>query len=260
MTIASDIIQSAYREGNLLPIGTEPTDAEVSEALARLNAIIMSTLGAGMGENLYDWLVPQPQRTAPVAANFPQLPQLTQMTLPGAMPSTIYLYPPKNSRIMWNGTTVTTFFPEQPSDGSRMAIAQGSGLWNGDVNTPQTTITLDGNGRLIDGSPTQSFTNTGPSQQWWYRAELGNWMTVQPVATTDNLPFAPEIDDLWILNLALRLAPRYGKTMPPESVAALKAIRALVAQNYTQQQDTQYNSGDIPKSWYAYAANSGWFS
>jgi hypothetical protein len=249
MTLVSEIIQSAYREGNLIPSGTDPTADEQAEALARLNTIILYTLGAGMGENVYDWLVTQPQRTAPVAANYPQLP-LSKDTKPE-----VYQCPPKNSRIVWNGVTTTVYFPEAPSDGSRMALVQGSGLWNGDPDTAKTTLTLNGNGRLIEGAATISFENTGPAKQWWYRADLGDWRLVTTVAATDELPFAPEIDDLWILNLTMRLAPRYGKTLAPATLEALKEMRRIVSQNYSQKQDTQYNGADIPNSWQSYSTN-----
>src|ERR1700752_3936789 len=157
MTTAQTIIQAAYREGNLIPIGSVPTDAENTEALERLNRYVQGVYGYELGEPMADWLIPAPQRTTSVAANFPQLPfpidgQNNIITIPFATDPTsaIYPYAPKNSRIVFGNVTTTAYFPEQPEPGSRMMIIPGSGAGDGGVNG--AVLTLDGNGRFIEGA------------------------------------------------------------------------------------------------------------
>src|SRR5690606_6984410 len=121
-----------------------------------------------------DWQVPMRQRTGAVSRDFPLLPGATLPLTP------VYpLYPPPNSRIIWDGSERHVYFPEWPQDGALMAVVMGSGA-SGDS---PGTLTLDGNGRRIGGLDTvtyapESFTPT----QWLYRADLGNWLAVQPMA------------------------------------------------------------------------------
>jgi hypothetical protein len=89
-TAASSLIQSAYREGNLIAVGTTPTTAEQAEALLLLNNFVLGIFGYEMGENLQDWPAPAPQRTAPVAANFPQFPVCSD-PLAATSPNTLSL-------------------------------------------------------------------------------------------------------------------------------------------------------------------------
>src|SRR5580698_10572835 len=103
MTTATNLIQAAYREGNLIAVGKQPTTNELAEALVRLNAFVKGIFGYEMGENLSDWLFPAPQRTGIVPTTFPQLPVpeyygplYSQFLAP---------YPPRNTRIVWGATT-----------------------------------------------------------------------------------------------------------------------------------------------------------
>ena len=251
MTLVADLVQQAYREGNLIPVGVAPTTDELTEGLARLNSLIASYFGVGIGEQLTDWLAPNPQRTASVAANYPQIP------LAQDLPSTVYLYPPKNSRVLWNGTALTLYFPEAPNDGSRMAVAQVSGSLDNTI-----TLTLNGNGRMIDSASTAAVLNTGVAKQWFYRADTGNWLTLAALALTDTMPFPVALDDLWALLLAMRLAGRYGKTLSQETVNSLKHMQLAGRALYAQAQDTVYGGRDIPNSFQSYrpgVSNFGWW-
>lgn len=263
MTLISSLVTDAFREGNLLPIGQAPTIAEQAEALGRINTLICGVFGVEMGEELTDWLVPQPQRTAPVAANYPQLPypanaDFLALSTPFANDATIniYPYPPKNSRIVFGGVTSTVYFPEQPDDGSRMSIVQGSGA--GDSGAPGAVLTLNGNGRTIETSNTKTYTDPVTAREWFYRADLGDWKALAALGYNDDCPFPREFDDLWICSLAVRLAPRFGKTTSPETAAALKAALSRFKARYRQAGTTVYKSGDIPNGMSSYRAGQ-WF-
>lgn len=268
MTLASSIIQDAYREGNLIAVGVSPTTAEQAEALRKLNRFIAGVYGEELGENLADWPIPLPQRTAPIAANFPQLPypmgldgDLMGVPLVSSLSNEFAFYPPSNSRIIFGGVTGTCYFPEAPSDGARMAIVQGSGA--GDGGAVGQVLTLNGNGRTIETANTKTFTFASPAAapvQWLYRADLGDWVKISfALALTDDIGFPFDLDDLWVCMLAIRLAPAYTKTTAPEtSATAMKMLKKLKAR-YRQAGTTIYKSGDIPNSFQSYAGSRPWW-
>jgi hypothetical protein len=235
MTIASSIITSAFREGNLIAIGASPTAAMQTEALERLNRLVQSLYGSEMGENLVDFLVPAPQRTAAVAANFPQLPIASDPS------GSVYPYPPKNSRIVWGNVTTTVYFPEAPEDGSRMALISGSGA--GDSGSAGKTLTIDGNGKLINGAATGTFLSPQATQtQWLFRADTGNWTPVVDMAASDQMPFPSELDDLFICLLSIRMAPRFTKTPAQDTKdTALRMLKTFKAR-YRQSAPALYGS------------------
>lgn len=269
MTLASSIITDAYREGNLIPVGKSPSTDEQTETLRRLTRFIAGVFGEEMGENMADWPVPLPQRTAPVAANFPQLPYplgLDGNLLGGPAYSTIAssfaYYPPKNSRLVFGGVTSTVYLPEQPDDGSRMAVVQGSGA--GDGGAVGQILTLNGNGRTIEAANTKTFTFASPAAtpvQWMYRADLGDWVRVltTTLALTDDIGFPSDLDDLWVCMLAIRLAPSYGKTTAVETSATAARMMKKLKARYRQAGTTIYKSGDIPNSFQSYAATRPWW-
>lgn len=263
MTLISSLVTDAFREGNLLPIGQAPTIQEQAEALGRINTLICGVFGVEMGEELTDWLVPQPQRTAPVAANYPQLPypanaDFLALRTPFANDATInvYPYPPKNSRIVFGGVTSTVYFPESPDDGSRMSVVQGSGA--GDSGAPGSVLTLNGNSRTIEGTNTKIYTDPVAAREWFYRADLGDWKALASLGWSDDCPFPREFDDLWICSLAMRLAPRFGKTISQETATALKAALSRFKARYRQAGTTTYGGGNIQRSAQSYLTG-GWF-
>lgn len=268
-TPAQTIIQQGYREGNLIPVGQQPSALELAEALPRLNAFIKGVYGQELGEPLMDWLVPAPQRTASIAANYPQLPFPTDIggdiwPLPNAAdPSqAIYSYPPKNSRIVFGGVTQTCWFPEAPEPGTRMAIVSGSGA--GDDGTADTVLTIDGNGKWImpTGGPvaaTYEYTFANEAIYFFFREDLQTWVQIDDLALTDEMPFPEAFDDFWICVMAKRLAPRYGKTLSTDTAElALKTLMRLKT-HYRQSAPTVYGSSDFPRSLQSYISGRWWW-
>lgn len=260
MTTASSIITSAYREGNIFPVGTSPTAAQQAEALSRLNNLIKSTLGDILGENFRDWQIPVPQRVGSTAANFPQcpdpcLPSDKQYT------GTNAAYPTSNSRIVWGGVTSTVYFPESPNDGARMTVVQGSGTAVG--GTPGAILTLSGNGRTIQAAATQTFVFAAlptptPSKTWLYRADTGDWVLLADLLIGDQLPTQDDIDDFWIAKLAIRLSPPYGKVVSADTYAMRDIMLRKVKAKYKQAAVTTYNGNQIPRSYQTTSGQGIW--
>lgn len=266
-TPVEDIIQQAFRSANITPVGTQPTTAQQTEALARLNTIVKNVLGYELGEPLSDWTAPYPQRTSPVQANFPQLPydqtfDLSVLSSPATnttVNQTVWQNPPQNTRIVFGGVTGTVYFPAAPDDGAQMALVQGSGA--GDGGVPGAILTLNGNGRTIEGANTQTETDPVTEKRWLYRADIADWVALATLELADEMPFSEDVDDFWITRLCIRLCPEYGKSASPELANAYKVAKAQFLAKYKQSGVTTYGSGQIPRSWQSYMPTGpdGWW-
>jgi hypothetical protein len=269
MTTASSIISDAYREGNLIAVGKSPSTDQQTEALARLNALVNGIFGYELGENLADWIYPAPQRTAPVAANYPQLPSgwdgITDPLSIGILANTNWTpYPPKNSRIVWGQVAGKVYFPEAPDPGSRMGIVQGSGA--GDSGAAGQIITLDGNGRFIQDPADKTFkasitliaASDFTPYEWFYRDDLAQWILRADMILTDALPFPKDYDDFFVCGVMIRFAPRYGKVVAQETVTAAGAALKRLKARYRQQAPTVYGSQNFPNGLQSFAAGQWW--
>jgi hypothetical protein len=247
MTIASAVIIQGFRENNLIPVGKKPSDDELAEALVLLNNFIASIYGYELGENYVDWLVPNLQRTAPRASTFPQGPLGGPGLVEGIAGNNVWPFPPTNSRLVWGDKTVKVYFPDQPDDGARMALVGGTGA--GDGGAPATQITLDGNGKFIEGAA--AVTITAPllaPLEWMYRADLATWQRITDIASTDEMPFPRMFDDFFICALSLRQAPRYSKTPASSTVKTADDTLKRLKARYRQSQTTTYGSENFPKT------------
>lgn len=260
MTTVSTIIQAAYRETNTVQIGRDPTPEMLAECLSLLNSRVANMFGLKMGEELSDWMVPYPQRTAPVQANFPQNPfpnaqDALMLTVPESITANvnIYPYPPQNSRIVFGSVTSTAYFPESPNDGARMALIQGSGA--GDGGSAGNILTLDGNGRTIETAATQDYAAPVTARQWLYRADLGDWRAVVPFVATDDFVFPRDVDDYWVTGLAIRLCPRFGKQASQETTSAFKEAQTHFENKYRQAGTTTFGAQNIPNGRQSYSAS-----
>jgi hypothetical protein len=225
MTTISELVKQAMREGNLIALSTDLTDDEQSEAITLLNRFLDSLYGSELGEFTQDWPVP-PTHTSPVAARQPQQPRSEEA------PSDVWPYPPGNVNIVLNLVSDTTIYmPQTPQDGARMTFANA-----GDGAT--YTLTVDGNGRKVNGADTVTATPAVfASQQWLYRADLGDWVALSILGADDESPLPAVYDDLLALGTFIRLAPRYGRSMSSESAVTYKRILMRFKNQYRQTVD-----------------------
>lgn len=222
MATILEIITASYRDNNLIPVGTAPTDLEIAEALTRLNAFFRSIFGVELGVELSDWTVP-PSRTSPVAARYSRKP------LNEDLPDDIWPYPPSNSRVLMNTTKVTTIYlPSTPNDGARFSVV--------DIRST-SNLTLDANGRNIDGAASVDVIPGSSPLEWFYRADLGDWVGVKTFLVTDNSPLPDEFDDFLILALSTRLSGRVGKSA---------AIARADVQRMIKKVKARYRQSEMP--------------
>lgn len=212
MTIASSIITDAYRESNLIPMGTTPNTNQQTEALGRLNVILASTVGNEVGDFLDDINFGPPYDQSSLCA----------------------VFIPSNARLQLNLTAPTTLsLSPIPFEGQRVHIV--------DVGNNLATypLTINGNGRQIEGASSLTINTNGDNRTWMYRADIGGWVKIASLALTDSIPFPTTFDDYFITMLAMRLNPRYGQTLPAESVETLKRSRNLLRSRYHAWKEVQ---------------------
>lgn len=212
MTLASDIIQRAYRESNLIPMTATASDNQVGEALPLLNEQLLSALGFEAGSELSD------------------------LNIGGAYDQSAHcsLWVPENVRLVLNLTAATTFkLHPHPYEGQRLAAADAGN------NLATDSLTLNGNGRLIEGAPTVTLSTSGDARQWLYRGDTANWVKIAALASTDAMPLPQDFDSFFTTRLALRLNPRYGQQLSQLSLAELTKIEGKLRARYRKPRQRQ---------------------
>lgn len=242
MTSVASIIKDAYRETNLIPLGVDVTDDQMTEAFGRLSTIVASALGNEAGENLYSFPLGNNEINSP--SGYPWWNN--------QLPGNIFL--PVNIRLMCNltGEGTVNLHPK-PHDGARLGVVDVS--QNFDVNP----LTIQGNGRSIEGEDVMTYDTPGLIKEWMFREDLGNWVVVNPLDVNGDMPWPAEFDDLWIIGLAYRLNPRYGQVIHPASQQAMQVAERKFSARY-KQSDTKMPVEDALTYLTAYHRFLGRFS
>ena len=205
MTLASAIITRAYRRTNIIPLVATPSTAQQTEALDMLNPIILSTIGYEAGQELRD---------LNIGGDYDQS-------------QSVATWVPENSRLILNLSSAETLnLDPQPYEGQRLAFADAGN------NLATYNLTLDGNGRTIEGSATLTLSTDGGTRQWLYRADTANWVKINTLAASDEMPLPGEFDPYFVAMLAMELNPSYGLGMTAESQAVLSRTRAQIQARY----------------------------
>lgn len=215
MTLISSLITDAFREGNIIPLGKVPSDNQVTEALRLYNQNVLSIYGGDAGESLTDWPLGTFNADEPGFVD-PRTPYSIQR-------------PAINQRLLATNTAaITVYLTAYPQDGARMGIADPFG------RLAAFPVTLDANGRTIEGSATKVLNTNNTFQEWFYRADKGNWVKLSTLLATDQNPFPAEFDAFFYIGLAMRLNPRYGREMDPQTASVFKQQRNQFVARYLQ--------------------------
>lgn len=215
MTVISSIITDAFREGNIIPVGKVPTAAQTTEALRLLNASISAIYGDKAGESLTDWPL----------GNFGRESPGYDLAYTDARIN----HPTINRRLIAvNETARTVYLTLYPQDGARMGIADPF------ARLASVPVTLDANGRTIEGAATLLLNTNGLFREWFYRADLGGWVQLSGLIEASQSPFPVDFDNFLIILLAMRLNPRYGRSMDEQSALVYKSERRKFVARYLQ--------------------------
>ncbi len=215
MTLVSSIILDAYRECNMLALGSDPNEKQTTEALRLYNQILSGIYGGEAGELITDWPL----------GNFDRDPNGYQIS----NVDHCLMHPTINRRLVAvNEAAMTVWLTPRPQDGAMMGIADPFG------RLESVPVTLEGNGRTIEGQASIVLDTNGQFDEWFYRADLGDWVKISNVLATDENPFPAKYDTMWQILLAMRLSPRYGRSLAAETVAALKQNKQEFVNRYLQ--------------------------
>ena len=200
MTIQT-IIEDAYRESNILPLGQSLETNELSDGLSRLQRLVDSWYGQVAGEYVYDWFIPKLDRAPDYALNPRDVYGLNR-TQPQ--------YPGINARLVLNLTSdFTVYFPKYPNDGSRMTFVN--------VGDDTKTFTINPNQKNIEGSNASIAINLQQvsSGDYFFRSDTQNWQKIEPLTLAGESPFPAQFDDLMTSALARRLSVSNGQNPSP---------------------------------------------
>jgi hypothetical protein len=219
VTVISSLITDAFRESNTLPLGKEPTEPQATEALRLYQALLSSLYGTTEGERFQDWPLGDYERN-PDDPWYRDFAYLTDWQLNN---------PPINYRLLATQTVARTiWFTPRPQDGARYAVADPFGRLS------TFPLTLEGNGRPIEGVASLVLDEDNTFREWIYRADKAAWLRISPLAATDENPFPSDFDIMFSILLGMRINPRYGTTLDQQSIAALKQNKQDFHNRYLQ--------------------------
>lgn len=217
MTTIRQIITDAYRESGLIQIGLTPEAEQLDEGLRRLQTIIRSLFGNELGVPLTSV-----SYGASAITNTYGREDDYSSVIDGT-------YVPSNVRLLVNiDGAKTLYLKPNPQDGARISIVDNSG------NFGTYNVTVNGNGRKIDGGTSTVLSTNSESKEWFYRADLGEWVVVDSLTADSQSPFPSEFDDLLSIMLAFRLHPRYQAQTAPETMETLRRMKRQFSSRYSQ--------------------------
>lgn len=206
MSLVSDIITAAYRETNLIPLANVPNANQIAETLPLLNTLVLSTVGHEAGDRLHD------------------------LTIGGTYDESDYAnnWVPVNARLVLNLSAPinTLYLDPNPKTGQRAAFVDV------DNNLATYPLTINGNGRNIETLAAVTLNVSGDKREWLYRGDIGNWVKITSLVSTDQFPFPADFDDFFTTMLALRINPRYGQSIAPETGEILKRAKRNLVSRY----------------------------
>lgn len=214
MTPVSDIITQAFRESNIAALGTAPTTAQSTEAFDRLKSLVASVYGDDVGERLQDWLVGN------AGVHWPYMGGWTELR---------WKYPISNSRIVLDHQSPQTlYWPLDPDNGARMQVIDLTG------ELATYNVTIDANGRLIEGARTLVLNTNNLNRTWIFDSDKSDWLVLDYITADGEMPFPLEFDDYFIIKLASRINPRYGRSLSDLSIARLGEMQEMLESTYRQ--------------------------
>ena len=216
MTTVSQIITDAYRQSNLIAVGTLPSAAQQDEALRYLNRIVRSTLGNEVGEPLEAFPVGSVNISRP--SGYPWY----HNTPDGNW------FLPENKRMMSNVDRSTTIYLHpKPNDGARLGLIDIAG------NLSTYPMTISGNGRTIEGQQSITISTDSVDYEWFYDDTTGNWARTLPLDDLNGtFPFPEDFDIYFICLLAAAINPAYEVQADAQLAMHFNRARSQIRARY----------------------------
>jgi len=212
MTQVAEIVEKAFFEAGLTTELQHATPTQMANAVDTLAGVVLFLYGTSVGEQLRPWLL----------GNFGRATQMQR-----ALPSNILQYPPPNVRLIAvNEAALTLNLPGNPSPGSLISISDPH------ARLATYPVTLAGNGYTIEGAASLVLSTNSANTLWLFRDDLSNWSRVTPLLAADDMPFPGEYDQMFIILMAMRLNPAYGRN--------ISSVQAQFLKDFRQQFDARY--------------------
>lgn len=226
MTTIRQLVTDAFREAGIIAVGSTPDADEFDEGMRRINTLIRGLFGNELGEPLK-------------AVNFGSSGLTNSYAKDRDLSSEIEsVYIPSNVRLIFNNNEAETLYLNPtPNDGARLGVIDNSG------NFATYNLVLNGNGRKIELFNSVVLATNGLNREWFYRADLGNWMRVSDLVPDDQSPLPSEFDDLLTTLLAFRISTRYGAETSSETGEVLRMMRNKFRARYRQSQEQDVDMG-----------------
>jgi hypothetical protein len=216
MSTLSSIVSRAFRESQILDINRQPSTEQSTEALALLTGIIARKIRPPVQTV---WIG---DTTAIKEQRGGILKDFTRFIDEKAIPQDCYVN-------LVLDKSYSVLLPPSPGDGARLTFIDVS-------NTLATfPLTLIGNGNLVAGNPTESLGTNGQIYSIMFRRDIAQWIVIDPLVGTSNMPFPPEFDDMFSIELAIRINPRYGKEISGVTADIYTDIRSRFVSRYQQE-------------------------
>jgi len=207
MSTLSDIITRSFRESQILDINRPPSDAQIAEALPILNGIISRHIRPAVQTI---WL-----------GNVAAVREQRGITLKNFTPFMDNRAVPQNCYVnLLSDAARTLLLPPSPGDGARLTFIDVLG------SLASFPLTLNGNGNNILGNPVLVLSTSLENTSIMFRRDLAEWIRVSPLTQLQSIPFPDEFDDMFVIELAMRLNPRYGKEISPITSEIYQSIRS----------------------------------
>jgi hypothetical protein len=220
MTAARAIIKQSLRESNLITINADPTDAQLTEGLDKLNSLIASVFGFEAGTILKEW---------PVGVTGTE-------EFTGSWSRTDWELPPPNVRFMVSSLEPETItLPPFPNNGARVGLVDLTGTLS------THAVTLDANGKRIEGASSLIVNVDDADLEWFY--DRGDWKRLTLLTLDDNLPFPIQFDTYFETMMATRMNPRYGRAMDAQTAASLQRSLGQLRATYRQSRSVRVDEG-----------------
>jgi hypothetical protein len=131
---------------------------------------------------------------------------------------------------MFTGQAYSLLMPPSPGDGARLTFIDVGGT------LASFPVTLLGNGNLVNQNASETLSTNNSITSFMFRRDLANWQPVSPVTLIDtaSMPFPEEFDDMFVIELATRINPRYGKEMSEVTMQVYESIRSRFMGRYMQ--------------------------
>jgi len=215
MSTLSEITQRAFRESQILDINRAPSVQQENEAIEILRGIILRKIRPAVTPIWLGDLSAVREQRGTVLKDF------TSYAPQRAVPQDCYVN-------LLLTTPLTLLLPPSPGDGARLTFIDVGGT------LATNPLTLVGNGNLVDGGSTETLATNNSNTSYMFRRDLAEWRPVTTVALigTAQMPFPEEFDDMFVIELAIRINPRYGKEVSEITGEMYQDIRSRFMGRY----------------------------